>query len=57
MILTVFESIGEWFQKVGDHVKDFFLEYGGNPFLWVGIILVGILIFELTYQALNRNKG
>ena len=39
----------------GASIKDFVLANSRNPFLWVGIILLGLLVFELTYKALNKD--
>ena len=56
MVLSLWENIGNFFTNMGEAIKNFFLTYGSNPFLWVGIIVVGLVIFELTYQAL-KTKG
>ena len=54
--MTIWERIGEWFSNVGEGIKDFFITYGSNPFLWLGIVILGLVIFELTHQAL-KTKG
>ena len=54
MYLNIFEKIGESLVKFFTDIKEFFIAYSRNPFLWIGIILLGLLIFELVYQALNK---
>ena len=54
MVLNIFTDISEWFTKVTEPVKEFIIENTRNPILWVGIILVGLIIFEITYKALNK---
>ena len=51
--MTIFERVGEWFSGIGESIQQFFITHGGNPFLWVGIILLGLVVFELTHRALK----
>lgn len=46
--------IQKWFSEVTKPIKDFVLENTRNPFLWVGIIVIGLLVFELVYKSLNK---
>lgn len=55
MNLNIFTDFADWFYEVTQPVKDFVLANSRNPFLWVGIILLGLLVFELTYKALNKD--
>lgn len=50
-------TLGIWqdFEKFLENVKEFFIEHGHNPVLWLGIFLIGLLIFELVFQALNKD--
>lgn len=50
-MLTIMDKINE----IGNNIKNFFLENSHNPFLWIGIILVGLLIFELVYKSLHKD--
>ena len=52
-MLELIERIGTWLQGIGDSIRDFFIQYGGNPFIWVAIIVGGLVIFELVHQALK----
>lgn len=54
MNLNIFGKIGESIIKFFYNTKEFFITYSKNPFLWIGIILLGLLILELVYQALNK---
>lgn len=51
MYLSILDSINEFLKDV----KDFFVENSRNPFLWVAIILVALLIFEVVFRALHKD--
>lgn len=52
MILNLWEAIN----KVAGNFRDFIIENGQNPILWTGLFLLGLVIFGITYRALNKNK-
>ena len=54
MLLSIWTEIGDFFVELGEDIKDFFLEHSRNPFLWIAIIIVGLLIFEFVYKTLNK---
>jgi hypothetical protein len=56
MILNIFKDASDWFAKTTAPIRDFFIENARNPFLWVSIILVGLLVFELTYRSLHKDS-
>lgn len=49
---NIFKSIGDVFDKV----KDFMLKNDTNVYLMIAIVLGGLVIFYLTYAALNKRK-
>lgn len=51
MYFSIWESINNFLIDV----KDFFIENSRNPFLWVSIILLGLLIFEFVFRALHKD--
>lgn len=51
MYLNIWDSFLEF---LGD-VKEFFIANSRNPFLWVAIILLGLLVFELTFRSLHKD--
>lgn len=51
----IFEPIVTWFNEFFEPVKEFFVNNSRNPFLWVGIIVLGLLVFEIVYKALNKD--
>ena len=55
MLLSIWTEIGDFFVELGNDIKDFFLEHSRNPFLWIAIIVVGMIIFELVYKALHKD--
>lgn len=52
-----FNNIISWIEEVFKPVSDFLYTYRNSPFLWIGLLLVGLLISKLTYDALNKNNG
>lgn len=36
--------------------KDFIIKYHSNPVLWVSLVLIGLIVFGLTYNALHKDK-
>lgn len=51
-MLNIIDSIN----KVAESFKGWIIENGSNPILWIGIILGGLAIFGITYNALSKNK-
>ena len=51
-LLSFYEQMQQW----GSQIKDFILENGNNPLLWIGLFLGGLLIFKVVFYALNKNK-
>ncbi len=52
MLLGIWESL----EKVGDGVKNFLIDSGRNPIIWIGLFLLGLVVFFLTYNALHKNQ-
>lgn len=55
MYLSIFSTIWEKLNEIAIDVKDFFLENNRNPILWVGIILIGLALFEIVYNKLHKD--
>jgi len=49
-------STFKWFENFMYPVKNFIVENARNVFLWVGIIAVALITFELVYKALKKEK-
>ena len=49
-------NIIEAIKEVPDNFKSFFLENNRNPILWIALFFIGIFVFFVTYNALNKNK-
>ena len=52
MVLGIVETLDKW----GKEFQGFMLENSRNPIVWVGLFFLGILVFVLTYNALNKNQ-
>ncbi len=51
-MLTIKETI----TNIPENFKNFIIENNTNPLLWICLFFGGVLIFFLTYNALNKNK-
>ena len=45
----------DWLENISGDFKDWITAHGSNPFLWVVIFLVGLIIFAITYNALTKH--
>ena len=52
MILGIVDKLNE----VAEPFKNFITEHHNNPLLWLGLFLLGLAVFFLTYSALNRDN-
>lgn len=50
MVLGIMESL----EKVGDSIKEFLINADHNPFVWIGLFVLGLVVFFATYNALNK---
>ena len=55
MYLSIWTDIWNKINEFGVDVKNFFLENNINPFLWVGLFLLGLIIFEFVYKKLSKD--
>lgn len=55
MILSIWSSIGDKVVEIAEWIKNFFLEHSRNPFLWVGIIIIVLVMFEYVFKRLNKD--
>lgn len=55
MMLGIWADLNEKFNEITAEFRDFIVENTRNPFLWVGIIVLGLLVFEFTYKALHKD--
>lgn len=56
MILSIFSTIidklNEWIEPFHKWVDN----NHGNPFMWGGFFLLGLAVFFITYEALNKDR-
>lgn len=52
MILSLWDEMNQ----VAESFKEWIIEHSSNPLLWVGLFLLGLLIFAITYKALQKEK-
>lgn len=54
MIYTL--SIIDELNKKSESIRDWISEHGNNPLFWLAVFCVGIIIFFITYNALQTEK-
>jgi len=55
MYLAIWNDIWNKLNEIGEGVKNFFLDNGRNPILWIGIIIIGLVLFEFVYKKLSKD--
>lgn len=55
MILSIWTNIWDKLNEWANSFKEFIVEQSRNPFLWVIIIVIGLIIFEFVYKKLHRD--
>lgn len=51
-MLSIIDSINEFIEPFKGWIED----NHNNPFMWLAFVLIGIAVFALTYNALNKNN-
>ena len=51
------DDVINWFGDAFKPLFDFFYTYRSHPLLWIGILVIGLLVSKLTYDALNKNNS
>lgn len=51
MILSIIDKLNEWIEPLHNWLD----AHHDNPLLWLGLFIIGITVFTITYNALNRN--
>lgn len=52
---TTFTRLIDKLNEIMEPVKQFFLNNSRNPVLWIGIIILGLILFEVVYKMLNKD--
>ena len=48
-------KIGEVIKNAAESFKDFIVDNGTNPVLWVTLFFAGLLVFWATYNSLHKD--
>lgn len=51
-VLDILESIEKALKPVRDFIEDNY----SNPIMWLGLFVLGLLVFQATYSALQKEK-
>lgn len=49
-------SIVDEFNKVIKDFRGWVVDHYNNPIVWVAFFLIGLLVFQFTYSALQKEK-
>ena len=52
MILKIVEDLTEFMKPF----KDFIYKDYTNPFMWLGLFVIGLAVFGIVYKALQKEK-
>lgn len=52
MILSFLDTLQEWIEPF----REFIFKHHDNPFFWVVIFVIGIAVFFLGFEALNKEN-
>lgn len=50
------KNITDWITNISDNFKTFIINNSDNALLWICLFFGGVIVFFLTYNALNKNK-
>ena len=56
MKLITLLSLTDELNKHLENFRSWVVDNYANPVVWVGMFVVGILVFEFTYSALQKEK-
>jgi cytochrome b len=48
-------GIWQWLEEQSVKFRDWIAQHYNNPLLWVGILVIGFLVFRSVYGALNKD--
>lgn len=50
------DTIWEQLIQISDDAKEWIIDHQNNPLLWIGLFLIGLLVFFAIFNALNKEK-
>lgn len=48
---SILDKLNEWIEPF----KNWVMENHSNPVFWIGAVLLGLLVFSFTYNALHKD--
>lgn len=55
-MIDFFKKIGNFIATQFEPIREFLYQNRNNPFLWISLVLFGIIVSKLTYDALTRGR-
>jgi len=56
MILNFFENLLKSLEELMEGPAEFFYTHYQNPIMWLAFFLTGLVIFNATYDALEKDR-
>lgn len=50
------QTFYEWLDNLVDPARQWLIANHNNPFLWVGLFLLGLIAFGVLYNTLHKEK-
>ncbi len=50
-ILGLWDTLNNWSLQF----KNFIFDNSDNPLLWIGIVVIGFLLFKVVFNSLNKD--
>ncbi len=52
----MFANFWKWLNDIMGNFRDFVISHHGNPFMWIGFFVLGLLVFAFLYNTLTKHK-
>lgn len=56
VLFNIIDELNKLTEKMQEFMKKNMGSSFSNPIFWIGILVVGILLFHFTYNALQKEK-
>lgn len=50
------DNVYESLMEISEDVKEWIINHQNNPLLWIGLFLLGLLLFFCVFNAFNKEK-
>ena len=54
MVLSIVDKVVDFMTPIMENFKEWIIDNSMNPILYIGLFVLGLLIFLVTYRALSK---